>query len=358
MTSFLGKSAIGCGVFALVAAATACSDSHFENTASAHEELTVGGPAATTGAPLGVEEPIVTAAARTGTQSRPALFLDGQLVGFPTTASGGAPFADVIEATVGQDGIAHKHLGGVKYEDIDINVGASMSNAFWQWLDASLAPHGGSRKDGSVTSLDYNFNVVEEQSFNGAFITEIGMPALDGASKDAGSMHVRLTPDVTRTRKGSGKVAPPAAQRTKAWTTNDFRLELGGLDTTRVVRIEPMTFTRKFVEETVGETRGSTKTPTNLVVSNLVVTLDASGATAWTAWRDAFLLNGDKTQEKSGRIVILAADMKNELFSFGLETCGIFKLENVPMAPTDTVRRVQASIYCDAVTFTPPTKSN
>jgi len=60
---------------------------------------------------------------RSYTAGKYALELDGVMAGWLQKFSGGSATADVITEKIGIDHLARKHLAGVKYEDIELEVG-------------------------------------------------------------------------------------------------------------------------------------------------------------------------------------------------------------------------------------------
>src|SRR4029077_7484151 len=87
---------------------------------------------------------------------RYALELTGTPVGFVDSVEGGYATADVVVEKVGPDGIAHKHLGAPKYEDIAITCGAVMSDSFYKWLQGTLDGTF-TRQNGAIVAYDFNY---------------------------------------------------------------------------------------------------------------------------------------------------------------------------------------------------------
>jgi hypothetical protein len=81
--------------------------------------------------------------------------LDGSAAGFVESVEGGDVFSDVVVEKVGVDGIAHKHLAGVRYDDLALVVGPNMSKSFFEWI-ASTLDRKFTRKDGAVSFQDYS----------------------------------------------------------------------------------------------------------------------------------------------------------------------------------------------------------
>src|SRR3954467_12743083 len=73
----------------------------------------------------------VASSQRGYTAGRFLVELDGSAAGFVDSFEGGDVFSDVVVERIGADGIAHKHLAGVRYDDLALVVGANMSKSFF-----------------------------------------------------------------------------------------------------------------------------------------------------------------------------------------------------------------------------------
>src|SRR5713226_5524921 len=245
---------------------------------------------------------------------------------------------------------------GVKYEDIVLEVGTGMSKGFYEWIKAAW--DGKSvRQDGAVIVTDYDFKEQSRKTFHLALITETVLPALDAASKDAAKMTVKLTPESVRTTTGSGKQTSTSggnAQAQKKWLPSNFKLEIPGLDCTRVNKIGELVVKQKVVENPVGELRDYEKEPAHAEFGNLTVTMAESLADSWYKWFEDFVIKGNcgQDQEKSGSLIYLASDMKTELLRVSLSNLGIFKLaEEHVEAGSEGIRRVKAELYVERMQF-------
>ena len=277
-----------------------------------------------------------------GTRSAPGgttLVVQGVQCGFVNSADGGDAYGDVVEEKAGPDFYVKKHLGGVKYDEIRVQVGLGLTHDFYDWIAASWKQNY-SRKDGSVITADVNFNAVSELDFFHALITEVAFPALDAASKDPFRLDVKFAPEFTRKKKGAGKVTAPKPQ--KQSLVSSFRLELGGLPTAKVSRVEPFTVTQEIATDDIGDGRDIAKEPGKLDFPNLRVTLAAAGADPWIQWADDFIVQGknDAGSEKNGAIVLLSPDLKTELGRVSLFGVGIFRLRRVQA-------KLVADLYCE-----------
>ena len=283
------------------------------------------------------------------------LELNGTPMGSVESFEGGYATSDVVVEKVGADRIAHKHLSGVKYEEISITCGAAMSDGFYDWLKQTL---NGSftRQNGAIVTYDFNRNEVSRLSFLNALVTEVGFPALDASSKDSATLSVKLTPSSTKIDKAnsSGK-ANFFNQKAKTWLPSNFRIQIDGLDCTRVNRIEAIAVTQSLVENPVGETRDYQVEPAYLVVPNLVITLaDDPRAQNLHDWHESFVVNGNngQDQEKNGTLECLSSDLKSALFTLELKQLGIFRLAPANTgAASGNISRVQAEMYCEQILF-------
>jgi phage tail-like protein len=284
--------------------------------------------------------------------------LDGIMAGWVQSVEGGHATAEVVQEKLGADHIIKKHISGVKYEDITVNCGTGMSKGFYEWLKSSF-DHKYVRKNGAVVSADFNYKEYTRLNFFNALITEIGFPALDAASKDAAKMSIKFSPEYTRL------VAKPGSQIAgsfkndqviqKKWLPSNFKLEIQGLDCTRVNKIEAIVVKQKVVDNPVGELRDYEREPAHLEIPNLVVTLAESHANEFYNWHEDFVIKGNcfDNMEKTGAITFLTPNLKEELFTIEFQHLGIFKLtpEKVE-AGSENIRRVKAEMYCEDMKFT------
>ena len=293
---------------------------------------------------------------RSYTAGKFALDLNGDFAGWVSSIEGGQATADVVVEKVGSDLVQHKHIAGVKYEDISVNCGTSMSKSFYEWIQASL-DHKHQRFDGAVITADYNFKEVNRMNFFHALITEVGFPALDASSKDAAKMTVKFAPEYSRsvTKTGGDIKGDLGKGQQKKWLPSNFRLEIQGLENAckRVNKIEALTIKQKVVDNPVGELRDYEKEPAHIEFPNLVITCAESHADQLYAWHEDFVIKGnnDNSKEKTGMLQYLSSDLK-PLFTLEFTGLGIFKLtpEKVEAA-SENIRRIKAEMYCETIKF-------
>jgi len=288
------------------------------------------------------------------TAGKYSIELDGLNAGWIQSVEGGGATSDVVTEKLGPDMVAHKHLAGVKYEDVSINCGAGMAKAFYEWIKASL-DHKHVRKNGAIHTANYDNKIMQTMEFFHALITEIGFPACDAGSKDAAKLAVKFATEYTRKKKGSGDAQLTInAEKQKRWTARNFRLAIGGLDCTRVNKVEALTVKQKVVEHAVGEIRDYEKEPANIEVPNLVVSVAESHSENWDKWHEDFVIKGNNAQkaEKTGSLEFLSEDLKETLFTIDFHGLGIFKAtHDKHEAGGENIKRTKYEMYCERMEF-------
>lgn len=297
----------------------------------------------------------ITADKRSYVAGKYGIELDGTAAGWVQGAVGGLAVADVVTEKLGPDHLMHKHLAGVKYEDIEIQAGTGMTKGFYEWIKNSWTGKY-ARKNGAIVTCDYNYQEHSRLEFTLALLSETKFPALDAASKDSAKMTVKLSPEATRIKAGSkSSVSSKYAvdqKLQKKWLPSNFKLTIDGLDCTRVNKIEALTVKQKVVENPVGELRDYEKEPSHLEFSDLVVTLSESHAADWYKWHEEFVIKGNNGPEmtKTAKLIYLTPNLQDHLFTVTCHHIGIFKLQPEKVeAGSENIRRVRAEMYVESM---------
>ena len=285
------------------------------------------------------------------------LNLDGQKTGFLKSVDGGAAVAEVIKEASGASYFEKKHIGNVKYEDITCQLGFSMSKGLYNWIQASWAMNY-QRKNGEIVACDYKLDAKSSRQFFNALLTETTIPACDGASKEPAYMTIKFAPEYTRVVKASGKPGGDNASfgknEQKQWLPSNFRLELDGLDCTKVSKVDSFSIKQSTKEDEVGQDRDYFKEPGKLEFPNLKITLSQVTAQSWYDWHEDFVIKGNcsEDKEKAGRLVFLSPNRQTELAEIKFKNIGIFKLSDEKgEANNDAIKRVSAELYVEEMEF-------
>lgn len=281
------------------------------------------------------------------------LELAGVNQGFLLSFEGGSATGDVVVEKPGPDHIAHKHLAGVKYEDITMTVGAGMGKGLYDLLK-TMFDQKSVRKDFAIKRTDFDLNVLSELDAFHGLLTEVGFPDLDAASKDVGKLTIKLSPEYTRLKAGSGKLPQMPPSKSKKWLCSNFRLTIPGLDCTRVSKVGALSLTDELVSPPADEQRDYQSEPRTFKVPNLVVTMAEHTAQTFVDWHKSFVIDGKngQDQEKTGTLEMLAPDLQEVLFTLKFHGLGIFRLAPDKYdAGAERVRSVTAGMYCVSMEF-------
>ncbi len=283
------------------------------------------------GAVLGFGVAIAAAAHGAGKSNGVALELNGRLVGWVGSATGGGVLVSA-PSKVGAGGKAKAE--NPKYEDIKIECGAGMSPEFWDWIEASLSPRA-QRQSGSVVTVDPSLKTSQRLDFVNAALNELVFPALDASSKAPATFHISLSPEAVRDTKGGP--AAPVAGKEQALIVANFRFTIDGMKTAGVSHIEAITIKRAFTKMDAREV------PAAPSISHVVFTLPESQAMPYSAWAKV-AMKGPNGGAKNGVIQLLAPDLKRVLFT--LDLVGLVPTQ-VTLEPSSTKSpntRVEASV--------------
>jgi hypothetical protein len=256
--------------------------------------------------------------------------LEGTQCGFLSSFSGGEATADVLREPR-STAFVRKHLANVRYEPITISFGLGLARTVYEWIEEAWNDKPGPRQ-GSITAVGAS-GAVRTLEFEDAVIVETTLPRLDAGAKEVASIELTIAPTRTEWRKASGPVASQAAKQ-KQWLAANFKLEIAGLDCSRVAKIDAL------------PVPGSS--PVDFPA--LRVTAAASSQQTWTDWRDEFVVKGlnDDTHEKSGSLVYLAPDVKTKLGTVKFSNLGIFRLGSASdEQPRSAIARFVAELYCE-----------
>jgi phage tail-like protein len=292
--------------------------------------------------------------ARNYTSEHFFLNLDGLECGFLRSVEGGGISADVIQEQVGTDYFVKKHIGSPKYEDLLLQIDLSMDKRVYEWI-ATLWNGKYARKDATIFVADDNMQVKAQSELFNVMLTEVTIPAMDGSSKDPCYITLRLSPEYSRYKKASGKLPSGVGRRKqKSWLPSNFKLEIDGLDATRVSKVDAFTIKQTLVTHPIGEMREYQREPSKLEFPNLKITLAENYAKTWIDWHEDFVIKGNSSdsQEKNGSLTFLSPNLTSELARIKFFNLGIFRLApEKAQAQSDQIKRMAAELYCERMDF-------
>jgi hypothetical protein len=292
---------------------------------------------------------------RSSTAGRFAIEIGGFSAGWVYSYEGGLGSADVVDEKSGPDNIKHKHIANIKYNDITISCGASMTEPFSDWITSSFS-RDYMRKDGALIDADFNLNETGRLNFHEALVTEIGLPACDASSKEAARLNLKLSPEWTEVKRKAGPkvVGYDRAKKNsqKRWLTRNFHIEIDGINCRRTRKVEGITLVQKVTEVPLGEFRSGYREPAQVDYPNVVITIPEVDADGLYAWYEDFIVKGNcrPDNERTGSLDYLCENIIDPVASLNFNGLGLFKLTaDKAESGTDNVRSVKAEFYCESI---------
>jgi len=278
-----------------------------------------------------------------------------QIDGHPTTAylksvDGGFVKSALIDEPIGPENHRIKHTSTVDIDPFSVEFGISGANDVLKWIQASWRKEF-SRRNGQVTHADFNLNKQVEHEFFDALITETTFPTLDGGSKEAAYVKVKLQPEkvITKINPSNQKIQSNTGAKQKLWMCSGFRLNIDGLDDLKYTnKIESFTIKQGVKKYYTGEERLPTIEPTKLEFPSITGTIAMTYAESLFKWHEKYVIRGeaDPKAQKSGSIEFLSTDRAKTLFRINLFEVGIHGLSILQStANADGIKRAKFELY-------------
>jgi hypothetical protein len=268
-----------------------------------------------------------------------ALRLGDKSVTFLEKVVGGVISARVEHEHGGRQYYVKKQIGKPVVEDFLVHVGGTMSQALFEWVAASWTARA-PKMDGAILACDNHLNILTEHTFSNAHISTTTFPALDTSSKEPAYLSLHFSPENIQAKKGTGKLTLDSLGKQELWRTSHFRLEIDGLETAHVRRIDPFA-----IETAPGPERGKIDFP------DLKIYI-APPAQDWIDWHKDFVIDGHhgEQNEKNGQLLFVAPDLETELAQVDLHNLGIFRLSTENGAG-DQSGLIVVDLYCEWMAF-------
>ncbi len=282
------------------------------------------------------------------------LDVNGYSVTYLKSAGGMAMKAEIANNPGGPDNIVKKHVANIGWEAGNCKVGLGMGSEMYKWIKASF-DKGFIAKSGSLTAADANFKAKSRLDFIDAYITEVGMPALDGAAKESCYIDVKWQPTQVKWSPGDNKdIRAKIGPIQKNWLACNFELEFGGLPCKRVSKIDAFVWKQKLVQDQIGTTKEPVWVPASVEVPELKFTISMGDYDDWAKAAYSWFIGGnhEEKHEMNGRIRFLAPNLKDELGDIELIQCGFSKFEQGGAdAGTEKVANFTATVYVEQMKF-------
>ena len=214
------------------------------------------------------------------------------------------------------------------------------------------------RRNGALVGYDFNNKERTRRTFTRALISEIGFPALDGASKSAAILTVKISPEKLEYKDGDGATlrydqAQNEVAKQKMWLTSNFRFALdrfSGDTSLRNAKIEAFTVKQNIIANPVGSERETRKEAGRVELPTLQVTFPESQMGKWMQWFDETVVQG-VPKNTTGHLTYYASDneqtelMRLDFDGVGLTSLDVEKYE----AAKESIAKVKATLYFEGL---------
>jgi hypothetical protein len=292
----------------------------------------------------------MTLSKRSYTAGHFELLIDGHAsTAYLKSVDGGHVRANVVDEPIGHDIVRVKHTSTVDIEPFSIDFGIAGANDVLLWIQSSWRKNWG-RRNGQITHANFDLYRTFEHEFFDALISETTFPTLDGASKEAAYMKIKVQPERIVTRKASGsQLQAHLSPKQKLWLPSGFRLNIDGLDEMKYTnKIESFTIKQGIKKLYTGEDRFPQIEPTKIDFPNITGTISLEYADRLLQWYDQYVVKGqaDTKAQKSGSIEFLSPDRQKTLFQINLYEIGLHHLQVMQSAANaDSIKRVKFELY-------------
>jgi hypothetical protein len=279
------------------------------------------------------------------------LLIDGHAsTAYLKSVDGGFAKAQLVDEPIGPSNERIKHTSVVDIDPFTIDFGISGANDILRWIQSSWNKKYG-RRNGTVSHANFNLKKTFEHEFREALITETSIPALDGSSKEAAYMKIKIQPEYVRAKKLAGTEVAKGnlGQKQKMWMASGFRLNIDGIDETRYTnKVEAFTIKQGIKKLYTGQERFPQIEPTKIEFPNITGTIALEYADKLIEWHDKYVMAGqsDPKAQKTGSIEFLTPQRDKTIFSINLYEVGIQSLQVLQsQANQDAIKRVKFELY-------------
>ena len=262
------------------------------------------------------------------------LQIDGALTtAYLKSVEGGFVRAHPLAEPIGPHNEQIKHNSVVSIEPFTVEFGISGAEKVLKWIQQSWRKDYG-RRSGQITHADFDMYQTFEHEFYDALIAETKFPELDGSSKDAAYIQIKVQPErvVTNKKESQNRVAGTVGAKQKLWMCSGFRFTIDGLsDMDKTNHIDSFTIKQGMKMFYTGQDRFPTIEPTKIEFPHITGTIATAFSDSLHKWYDDTLMKGqnDIAAQKTGSLEFLSTDRTQVIFRINMYEIGIHHLEIV-----------------------------
>lgn len=295
-----------------------------------------------------------TIGSRTYAAAHFALELNGiEKLGVFRSIEGGGIKAEVMTYQNGGIYDRWRQLGKPTFDDLKLQVGMSITEAFYEWVEEFFAGVP-SRKDGTIIAADFYYKERARRQFSNAMIKDMTFPKLDANDKNSAFMSVTLAVEemAFMPPKSDAVRQDLGSQVQKSWKACNFRFVLDKFNCcTRVTKVESFTVKQNIVAYHSGGRRSPTLTPSAIEFPQISFTLPEADAGPLV---EHFTRRGVKG-EVPGRFGGHIETFDNEQivkFFLNFHNADIINIQpDKSDASSEEIKQVQVQLYVEKMDF-------
>jgi hypothetical protein len=271
--------------------------------------------------------------------------------------TGGNAESSVISEALGNEFAPIKHHGPTKIAPISFDLGMSMALPTLDWIRRSWRGNY-DRHSGVIIHADQDLKARQELEFEGALLTEVRFPALDGASREPAYLGITMQPEWTRPIPGLGvSVRSRANHRQRDWSASSFRLFIDGIDGCRFVnKIDGFAVKQHVKALPKPDDLRCEYEPVALEWPNMTFYLAEAYADSFYLWHRNSVLKGRTATraEKTGALEYLTPNRSEILFTVVFKHIGIHNLTiEKSEGNADSIKRVKVETHIQDLELIP-----
>lgn len=218
---------------------------------------------------------------------------------------GAEPFAEVVNEPGGLLPYAKKHIGPLRWADLEARVGIDADPALYQWIGDAWFGHPARDR----IELDTAGEILE---LTQPLLREVVLPELDVRARDQRFLSMKIAPQSVRRRPGAAVIVDDREPGRELYA-HAFTVEIDGIDCSGVQAVAPIQV----------QAQGSL-----LAFSDVHLTVDAAKLGSFDAWFDDFVIAGNNAddRERDGRITFYDPLLKDALATLELYHLGIYRV--------------------------------
>jgi hypothetical protein len=271
------------------------------------------------------------------------------------SVEGGFAKANVTDEAIGADVYHVKHLSTREIEPFSVELGLSGCKSMLMWIQDSWNKKF-NRRSGQVAHADFNKFGQFEHEFIDALIMETAFPSLDGSSREPGYLKVKFLPEQLKSRQvQTARILAEISPQQKMWSNNCFRMQLSGVDCSKVAKIDGFTIKQGVKAMHIGNTTYPELEPTKIEFPDLSVHIALAHSAGFKSWYDQTIAGvRDPQVEKTGAIEFLTPDLRQTIFTVKLYEVGIKGFTvNRSEGLQDAIKRAKMDLYVGRMELVP-----